>query len=121
MSKSPGDCYQAAFDTMLHYPAGDLRLAHGTCTGQGPIAGVAFGHAWLELADGTLVFDVANGRHAVLAKAAYYRIGKCRKVKLYTRHEAMRMAVKHRHYGPWDRETKKAVHAKKPVDTQRGR
>ena len=47
-----GDCYEAA----ARFVVGNARcpgilLAHGEVTGQGPIAGIRYGHAWAEIGD----------------------------------------------------------------------
>ena len=45
-----GDCYQVAanfiINDFLHNEKSTLKLIHGEVTGQGPVAGIKFGHAW---------------------------------------------------------------------------
>jgi hypothetical protein len=51
-------------------------LVHGTVTGQGPIAGMRYGHAWIEVGD--VVLDPSNGRFVCARKSAYYAAGEIR-------------------------------------------
>ena len=118
-SKAKGDCYRAAAELVLRRPDLHLTLVHGTCVGHGAIEGIAFGHAWAEVGD--VVFDFSQGRNAVVWKTLYYKAGTCRNVTLYTREEAIRMALFHKHYGPWDPETKKVAHREnKPLTQSKG-
>ena len=102
-----GDCYEAAgkyiMDKML---SGDeqLKLVHGEVTGQGPLEGVKYGHAWVE--DGNNVIDVSNGRNIRLPKAVYYAIGQIGdNVHRYTPKEFREKVTKYKHWGPWDLKT----------------
>ena len=75
-SPTLGDCYEAAGKYMVeNCQAGDcnLVLVHGEVQGQGPLAGVRYGHAWVE--DGNMVIDKSNGRNLKMAKVLYYSIG----------------------------------------------
>ena len=92
-----GDCYEAAGQFVLDHRF--MTLVHGTCTGTGPIQGIAFGHAWAE--DGDLCFDVANGHQLVIRKELYYAIGKCRDVVTYPGNEVPKLLLTHKHWGPW--------------------
>lgn len=84
----------------------DLVLAHGVVTGQGPIAGLRYGHAWLEgVEDGVpMAIDFANDRKIVVLRAIYYQAGNIdsREVCRYTKPQARQMLVEHQHYGPWE-------------------
>ena len=69
-------------------------------TGQGPIAGIRYGHAWAEIGDA--VIDPSNGRIVCGRKDAYYALGKitgC--VVRYSPAEARRLMLETLHYGPW--------------------
>jgi hypothetical protein len=98
--KATGDCYEAAAKLLLFggMPE-EARLVHGNVTGQGPVAGIRFGHAWVELGD--LVFDHSNGRHLVVPRDQYYRVGKIKKPRRYHPVEAKLYLLRRRHYGPW--------------------
>jgi len=96
-----GDCYEAA----AHFVIGNarcpgIRLVHGEVTGQGKIAGIRYGHAWVELGDA--VIDPSNGRKICMRKADYYELGKITGgVVRYSPGEARHMLVETLHYGPW--------------------
>lgn len=104
--ETKGNCYQAAADLLLFLgikqSTDGYFLVHGEVTGQGKVAGVRFGHAWVE--DDQTVYDYSNGRNIKMPKILYYAIGNIdeRKVYKYTRDEAIDKMVKSGHYGPWD-------------------
>lgn len=85
----------------------NLMLVHGEVTGQGPIAGVQYGHAWIE--DGETVIDTSNGRHLRMSRATYYGLAQIDpdkpNIHRYTAEQARRQLLKYRHYGPWDLKT----------------
>lgn len=59
--KAEGDCYFAAARFLLSLGVDtDARLVHGEVTGQGDVAGVRYGHAWVEI--NGFVIDPSNGR-----------------------------------------------------------
>ena len=97
-----GDCYEAA----ARFVIGNARcpgilLIHGEVTGQGPIAGIRYGHAWVEIGDA--VIDPSNGRIVWGRKSAYYAIGKITtRVARYSPSEARRLMLENLHYGPWE-------------------
>ena len=96
-----GDCYSAAGKYILDHPhKPDLFLVHGIVTGQGPIAGIKYGHAWVE--EGDLVIEVSNGRNLRLPKAAYYALGQIEKTIRYSATEAVKKMLDSHHFGPWD-------------------
>ena len=101
--KAEGDCYEAAAKLLeAHRGCPGIALAHGTVTGQGRIAGVRYGHAWVEIGD--LVLDASNGRFVVARKPAYYAAGEIAEpVARYTFAEAARRMVETGHYGPWEK------------------
>jgi hypothetical protein len=105
-----GDCYEANgryfMDKSLYGGDGNLRLVHGEVTGQGPLEGVNYGHAWVE--DGNTVIDMSNGRAVRMPKAAYYALGNIEandNMHKYTASEFRRNVLKHEHWGPWDLRT----------------
>ena len=107
-AEGDGDCYLVAAQIAT---AGNAHptamLCHGTCTGHGPIEGIAFGHAWVEFTpfDGisgfVLVVEQSNGHDATIDRDTYYEAVECRDVVRYTPDEARQMMTKHGHYGPW--------------------
>ena len=99
--KGDGDCYYVALLLVadMSDESGHL-LCHGTCTGNGPIEGIEFGHAWVEY--GNVCIDKANGKNGVFEKSVYYEAGTVRDVRRYKPSEVRRMMRKHKHAGPWD-------------------
>jgi len=103
-----GDCYCASgsylMDNALKQP--NLILVHGEVTGQGRIAGIKFGHAWIE--DGEMVIDVSKGKKLELPKVFHYALGQIDESKLFKYNlEQMREKVLETgQWGPWDLITK---------------
>ena len=97
-----GDCYEAAAKLLYaHRSCPGIALVHGTVTGQGPVAGIRYGHAWVEVGD--VVLDPSNGRFVVARKPAYYAAGEINEpVMRYTFAEAAREMIETGHYGPWE-------------------
>jgi hypothetical protein len=98
-----GDCYEAAAKLLYaHRSCPGIVLVHGTVTGQGPIAGIRYGHAWIEIGD--VVLDPSNGRFVCARKADYYAVGEINEpVARYEFEEAARQMLETRHYGPWEK------------------
>lgn len=104
-----GNCYDAAVDLMkeMHgmldkwpHAQATLRVVHATVTGQGPIAGIRMGHAWVEYGD--VAYDMSNGAQVVLPKQQYRALAKAGNVQEYDYLQVLTNLVRHRHYGPWD-------------------
>jgi hypothetical protein len=98
-----GDCYEAAAKLLhAHRSCPGIVLVHGTVTGQGPIAGIRYGHAWIEVGD--VVLDPSNGRFVCARKSAYYAAGEIREpLSRYDFEAAARQMLETRHYGPWEK------------------
>ena len=94
-------------------PNPKLVLVHAEIVGQGAIAGLKYGHAWVE--DGEMVIDVSNGRNIRMPKVIYESLANLRRHDStppfqpnwhrYTGKQAAAKMVKHRHFGPWDLKT----------------
>jgi hypothetical protein len=102
-----GDCYQAAATFMLYRGTlTDIRLCHGKVTGRNEVAGIRFGHAWIEIdwIGPGMCLEVANGQKITMPKAKYYEWGQIlpEEVTRYTQHETRLMLLKHKHWGPWN-------------------
>jgi len=112
-SSGGGDCYyiagQFAMDNIfspkkIDY-VGTPYLVHAEVQGQGHIAHIRYGHAWVE--DDENVYDFSNGRELVIPKPLYYAIGDIRtdnpkKYQKYTFAEARQKMIQTKHYGCWD-------------------
>ncbi len=107
-----GQCYMNNFLYLLNRwereeSTRGWRLCHGVATGSGPIAGVRFGHSWLE--HGTFVYDASFDRE--MPKSLYYHVGEIGPVVRYTLARAKVLAFRYGTYGPWDMFVKNAAHA----------
>ncbi len=102
-----GDCFEAAGKFLLDRTSKDRILVHGEVTGQGPLEGVKFAHAWNEgIENGIeIVYDTSNGRVIKLPKWFYYSLGNIdpEKTVQYTYDEFAKMILVHQHWGPWDK------------------
>ena len=96
-----GDCFVVASNYVQKHP--EAILCHGIVTGQGPIAGVQYNHAWVE--EGDTVIDKTVD--ITLPKIVYYAIGNIEIVKRYTFKEMLEQMIEHETYGPWDKELPK--------------
>lgn len=112
-----GDCSKVTFDIMLGYNPPklidtklvpfDLQIMLGQ-NGEVKLAnGIVWHeetgwhcHAWIE--DERFCYDYSNGLHCIVEKDRYYRIGKIKDVKLYTRKQAMKLGFKTQVCGFWD-------------------
>jgi hypothetical protein len=108
ISSGGGDCYvvngQEFMDMALLGNDSSLRLVHGEVTGQGPLEGVKYGHAWIE--DGNMVLDFSNGRSIIMPKSKYYEIGQIGdNVHVYTPKQFQKRVLQYGHWGPWDLKT----------------
>ncbi len=100
--QTDGDCYQIGCEAMLDEAIDitlmDWRLCHGTVWHRS----VGWhGHCWIEIADGRIVVDGSNGHNATIRSEIYYRAGKVKEVKRYTREETRQMVLQEGTCGPW--------------------
>jgi hypothetical protein len=94
-----GLCYTAALRWAREAEDTDWLVVHGTVLSQR--AGKRIEHAWCER--GGLVVDLAMPVGArVIQRERYYRVVQPEVRKVYTSEEAMLLAIKNRHDGPWD-------------------
>lgn len=113
--KGKGDCFRASLDTATELlakdPACRLFVVHGEPVGTGGEAeGIRYPHAWVEAevgggnSTGFVVIDRSNGKSFVVDRELYYSVGSIvhDDVRRYTAKEALSLAVKHGHYGPWE-------------------
>jgi hypothetical protein len=96
-----GDCFIVAAKLVtLGRPR--LTLCHGKALGRGGDAkGLRYWHAWAE--DETHAIDKSNGLDVRMVTSFYYALGSVspKKIRRYTRTEAMAMLEHYEHYGPW--------------------
>ena len=106
-----GNCYESAANYVMDNslfsrggPAKDMVLVHAEVTGQGPIEGLKYGHAWAEV--GGIVIDNSNGNNIQLPVEVYYRMGQVgSNVYKYTPEEVRQWMIDSETYGPWELET----------------
>jgi hypothetical protein len=102
--KGKGDCFHVAGRNVLDAPSDDLKLVHAMVTGQGPLEGKRFAHAWNEIGD--VVLDYSNGRKIVMRKDQYYKLGNVDtspgNIAVYNSMDAIKNMARHKHWGPWD-------------------
>lgn len=100
-----GDCYQQAWKFAVYNPERNPMLVHGIVTGRGPIEGLRYNHAWVEIGD--VVYDktipmAANG----IPKQLYYSLGNIvepdKLVFRYTLDDVLKKSRKFGTYGPWE-------------------
>lgn len=106
--RTEGDCYESAGNYMVDRCTLDrsckLILVHAEVTGQGPIDGLKYGHAFVL--DGDTVIDNANGRNLKMPKQEYYQIGGIgSNVHEYSFEDFRKNILSYKHWGPWDLET----------------
>lgn len=105
-----GNCFQAAVQALMRLPIDSgAELVHGLVTGSkgGPLEGVRYAHAWVEVPDGAgswIVGDHSNGNDIELPREVYYWAGKVRPEQTlrYDRDRAMGELAASGHNGPWD-------------------
>lgn len=99
-----GDCFQVSAQAMLHGKLPGLKLVHAYVTGQGPLEGQRYEHAWNEIGD--VVLDNSNGRQIVMRRKQYYQLGNVVETPgeyaVYDAEQARKKMLQTRTYGPWD-------------------
>ena len=94
-----GLCYTAALAWLGEADEEDWVVVHGTVVTGKEQRRIA--HAWCERGD--LVVDLAQpAENRMLMKEVYYKSAKPEVHKVYSREEALILAIKSRHDGPWD-------------------
>lgn len=83
----------------------DYTIVHAYVTGEGPVSGIRFAHAWIEFKR-SIVIDKSNGNNITLPTSIYYNKGKIvdkrGEFARYSFEEATKKMIKTGHYGPWD-------------------
>ena len=98
-----GDCFKVAAETVMKDPS--LKLVHAIVSGQGPLDGVKYTHAFALDEKHDVVIDNTQKNPEVreLPAALYWYLGKIEKYKEYTSSEMYKMLLKHENWGPWDK------------------
>ena len=100
-----GDCFEVAGKNMIHPQDPNIMLVHAFVSGQGPLSGKRFEHAWNEIGDE--VIDNSNGRNIHMPKMLYYAIGNINpkdpnEYRSYNHKQALQHLVTTKHWGPWE-------------------
>ena len=102
---SDGDCFEVAGKNMIHPQDPNIMLVHAFVSGQGPLSGKRFEHAWNEIGDE--VIDNSNGRNIHMPKMLYYAIGNINpkdpnEYRSYNNEQALEYLKTTEHWGPWE-------------------
>jgi hypothetical protein len=104
LPEGEGDCFRVALHVAEELARTEpvVYVVHGEVTGQGPVAGVRFAHAWVETEAAAI--DRSNGMDdsPPIPKPLYYAVGQIEDPTRYTLTEARLQAVRSGHYGPWE-------------------
>ena len=94
-----GKCFEVALEYMYKNPT--ATLVHGLVTGQGPIEGILYNHAWVE--KGNTVIDETVSLE--IPKKLYYMIGQIKEsnVYRYSIDEMNKKLLEYKTYGPWEK------------------
>ena len=98
-----GNCFQTAWRAFYQNISKSPLLVHGIITGQGPIEGIKYNHAWVEIGD--IVIDKTIPMFAKgFPKDAYYRLAEADEDKIfkYAAKEVAKKAQEFGTYGPWE-------------------
>ena len=96
MLEGKGNCYQEAWRFIFgRGPYDDeCTLIHGTIR----FGGREAGHAWIELESGW-IWDAQN----TFMRPETFAALEPKEIRRYTKVEAIKLAARHGHYGPWER------------------
>ncbi len=94
----PGDCYEVAFHFMIENPLGQhSTLVHGKITNKKTKRWID--HAWVEIRGG-LIYD-GTFSDGFFKKEEYYELTRAKPERKYSERDAIRHAVRSKHYGAW--------------------
>lgn len=96
-----GDCFKVALNTFFKDPVNYI-LVHGVVTGQGPLEGIQYCHAWVIDKAGDFVIDNTQSRYKKMPLGLYYMLGNIEITREYDLKSVTEMMNKYKTYGPWD-------------------
>ena len=98
-----GNCFVVALHKFMENPQKYI-LVHGIVTGQGPLEGLQYCHAWVidERADKVIDMTLPTGSQQI-PLGLYYWVGKIDITREYNAAEVSKMLDKYGTYGPWDK------------------
>ena len=111
-----GNCYLEAFTLATNARALGLEnvtVVQGTQMGDGDLAGVRFGHSWVEAdivgQSGRVAIDYSSGNTLVMDRDAYRFERQAEDIHAYSVSETVRLASTG-NYGPWTADVRSAWH-----------
>ena len=97
-----GDCFVVALNTFLKKPK-RYTLVHGVVTGQGPLDGIEYCHAWvIDESTDTVIDNTLPPGSNKYPVDIYYAIGQISITREYDYRGVLEMVDKYETYGPWD-------------------
>jgi len=96
-----GDCYKKASDYMQSDHS--ATLVHGLVTGQGPIDGIIYNHAWCEKSGKIIDLTLPKQAQKSLPIEFYYEIGHIKTTYKYNFDEMVKKMDEYGTYGPWEK------------------
>ena len=98
-----GNCYVVALHKFMENPK-RYTLVHGVVTGQGPLEGLQYNHAWVIDERNEQVIDMTQpAGHQRFPVGIYYMLGKISLTREYKAKDVYKMLDKYGTYGPWDK------------------
>jgi hypothetical protein len=104
-----GECYRLAAQLVMDNR--EYKLVHAEVTGEGPIKGIRYGHAFTTFTDESSsewVFDPSgeNETPVKVPKALYFKLGNINPDEIieYPYEEVLENILKHETWGPWAEE-----------------
>jgi len=107
-----GECYRCAAQYVMEHPE-THSLAHAVVTGQGPIEGLRYGHAFVLFDRDGVEYVKDLNADVEMPSALYFAVGRIdpEKVVTYSPREAAVAASTSGHWGPWDETIDAAFHS----------
>lgn len=98
-----GTCFQDSFRNFFKHITEKPLLVHGLITGQGPIEGLKYCHAWIEIGDTVIDTTIPLFRDG-FPKEAYYSLARLDETLLfkYDNEQVMKKTLEYKTYGPWE-------------------
>ena len=97
-----GDCFVVSLHKFMENPQ-RYTLVHGVVTGQGPLEGLQYCHAWVIDERNEQVIDMTQpAGNQKIPVGLYYMVGKIEITREYRAKDVLQMLDKYETYGPWD-------------------
>lgn len=93
---------------MYQQARANFVLVHAIVTGQGPIEGIKYGHAFLLHKDSQIVYDISADVR--MPFQIYKQLGQIEYYVVYEWQDAVKQCNKYGHYGAWDEQVSAAIH-----------